>query len=1089
MTRGRALLRGITSLVGLAVLLLGLPWALRHWGQLPTVSTDGWWQNLSRNTVSDATVFVALTLAAWAIWALFITSVILEVLAAVRGVNPPHLGFAGPVQRTARGLVLGVVLMTSLVGHDRPALAAPGSPTAIPLPKLAEKPIVEATLPANSPGAHADPIGEAIGATVGSTVTPSAADNGSAALTEVVVERGDNPWTLAETHLGEGMRWRELWDLNQGLPQSDGRAWTDPEIILPGWHLRLSPDTRTSDTGATAPSAGQSTVHVVEPGDSLSRLAERYLGDSGRYPELLDANRDTVQTDGRRLVDPDIVVVGWHLVIPMDPAPTTDGKLAPPPPDEPTASATENLPAPTEPDAAAEPLPVPVPTTPTTALALPATDAPTTASPSAGRSTTTSPAPAGEGTSAPPEKGPLAPIAAGISGAVVLATGLALRFRWLRHRRATRGAGGHRVATRTVERAALTAADVPLVRWAGQHLAILVQVLDGRRLNAGPVAVELSEQTGLEILWDTPQHAPVPGEWTAADGGWAWRLAYHPEAPVPADELTAGIPALVTIGRRDDRELLIDLEAFGVLTVAGPEELIAQFIRSVTLELACGNDLSDAYVTAVGLDLDPAIAPRHRLTTSNTVAALAHLEAAHRSVGEVLEHDGAPDTFRARAGARAPIDVTVVVARDLDPADLERLTQAAGPRHGVAVVATGPPAGPHGAHVQIDQTGTTAQLDPLGITFQPVGMPTTTSEAIDAAVAELVELPDDTVEPPLSATSVQHNGRRDVDAPVEPLSEAITLHDGPTGNGERPADIRSSVQDARAINAADVSDLRAGDPSLDDVQGVGGDGPFGARFFTAHRTPTQDVTRLVVRVLGVPGIPERPSIGRRELILAVLLACRNGTLAASAAQDALWGGKPVEAKTVWNFVANARRALGEFADGSPVMPAAGRTHGTLHLDPRVTTDLAMLREVVAQAPEMSSAEATAALRSGLALVDGPPFDAPGYDWAHRDQDVAEAAAIIEQAVDRLVTLAVEAGQIEIAREAITRGLRGLPGDEHCYRARMGVEAAAGNHAGIVAAYEELTVYLADFDTEPSPATTALYRELIRQPRARASSIR
>ena len=39
------------------------------------------------------------------------------------------------------------------------------------------------------------------------------------------VARGDSPWSLAERHLGDGLRWRELWDLNRGVPQADGRAW------------------------------------------------------------------------------------------------------------------------------------------------------------------------------------------------------------------------------------------------------------------------------------------------------------------------------------------------------------------------------------------------------------------------------------------------------------------------------------------------------------------------------------------------------------------------------------------------------------------------------------------------------------------------------------------------------------------------------------------------------------------------------------------------------------------------------------------------------------------------------------------------
>ena len=79
--------------------------------------------------------------------------------------------------------------------------------------------------------------------------------------------------------------------------------------------------------------------------------------------------------------------------------------------------------------------------------------------------------------------------------------------------------------------------------------------------------------------------------------------------------------------------------------------------------------------------------------------------------------------------------------------------------------------------------------------------------------------------------------------------------------------------------------------------------------------------------------------------------------------------------------------------------------------------------------------------------------------------------------DRLVALALEAGQHDLARHAISRGLRGLPGDEHLYRLRMRLEAHAGNTRGLVSSYAELCVYLADLEVEPSPATTALYKEL------------
>ena len=50
-------------------------------------------------------------------------------------------------------------------------------------------------------------------------------------------------------------------------------------------------------------------THVVQPGESLSKLAQRYLGSPQRWRELYDANRE-------RISNPDVVEPGVELVIP-----------------------------------------------------------------------------------------------------------------------------------------------------------------------------------------------------------------------------------------------------------------------------------------------------------------------------------------------------------------------------------------------------------------------------------------------------------------------------------------------------------------------------------------------------------------------------------------------------------------------------------------------------------------------------------------------------------------------------------------------------------------------------------------------------
>lgn len=599
--------------------------------------------------------------------------------------------------------------------------------------------------------------------------------------------------------------------------------------------------------------------------------------------------------------------------------------------------------------------------------------------------------------------------------------------------------------------------------WARYELAVLIQDLDPNKVTGAPLAVELSEEAGIEILWDAPQHSPTVGAWRAADGGWAWRLEYAPENPAPPDELPAGIPALVTIGQRERRQLLIDLEAFGTLAVTGPPDCTAGLFRSVALELARDNDLADAYVSIVDIDVDPLVDPRHRLTAQTLTQAIETAENAINFARAAIRISSRADSFRARIGAAATIEATVIVVSGCQGS----ISATFSPRRGAALVMASDRTAitDRGARIEISDDGATARLEPLGIDFTPVRLDTSTGDALATATVAVVDLPDvapDAVDPSAHGPQAPDEDLSNEAGPrIEPsVVNSHRVH----GNGPGVDNTHVFTVDVRSERT--TSDARSnapGEPATDS----------NGELSTTEATEPE----LVVRVLGVPSIPDRPDIGRRELILVVLLACRGGTLAASAAQDALWGGKPVEPKTVWNFVAAVRRALGDSVDGTPVMPATDRTHGTLRLHPCVTTDLALLRRSIAMADDMSSPAAMSVLRDALSMVEGPPFDAVGYDWAHRDQDVAEAARVIEQAVNRLVSIATEAGRHDLARHAISRGLRGLPGDEHLYRLRMRLESHAGNTRGLVAAYEELGNYLADLDLKPSPATVALYNEL------------
>jgi nucleoid-associated protein YgaU len=71
------------------------------------------------------------------------------------------------------------------------------------------------------------------------------------------------------------------------------------------------------DHGAIADAAPRQRVHVVHNGDTLERLAERYLGDGARSLEIFDLNRDLLE-------NPHLLPIGAELRIPADAASAED---------------------------------------------------------------------------------------------------------------------------------------------------------------------------------------------------------------------------------------------------------------------------------------------------------------------------------------------------------------------------------------------------------------------------------------------------------------------------------------------------------------------------------------------------------------------------------------------------------------------------------------------------------------------------------------------------------------------------------------------------------------------------------------------
>ncbi|HEY5172180.1 MAG TPA: hypothetical protein VIK54_10680, partial [Acidimicrobiia bacterium] len=228
-SRLRRATAGVGSLVTLIALAVGVPFALSTlagW-PLPSVlpSLHDITHALSRNEISDPTLIKALALVGWFAWAQIAASILVESIAWARGTAAPRLRFVGIAQPAMCKLIASAALLVSSVHVPRAAPLVSGRQLtpAVTLPVSVETPAAF-LLRADTPARASAPT-----------------QTGVTTKTYAVV-RYDTLWGLAEKHLGDPLRWREIFELNLGTPQPDDRSLEDPQLIIPGWVLTMPAD-------------------------------------------------------------------------------------------------------------------------------------------------------------------------------------------------------------------------------------------------------------------------------------------------------------------------------------------------------------------------------------------------------------------------------------------------------------------------------------------------------------------------------------------------------------------------------------------------------------------------------------------------------------------------------------------------------------------------------------------------------------------------------------------------------------------------------------------------------------------------------
>ncbi|MFE9390339.1 hypothetical protein [Streptomyces sp. NPDC006784] len=305
-------LKACGAFLALAALVAGVPaalayvigWPLPH--RMPTL-------DMLRDEVSAGVFIDVLTVVVWLAWAQFTACVLVEVKGALSGVGlPARVPGAGPSQLLARQLVTAVLLLGSSTASFAPGLAQLGHHVQ---PHQPAQTVASAQLlpgQQQSAGADALPGGggaHVMGGSGGDTVVPAAAGGkgdgagrqsaGDASdraertkfyrIQPPVGRHHDSLWEIAERHLDDGRRYKEIYRLNKDRVQPDGSRLSEASLIRPGWIMEMPADAHGGE--------------LVEMPDDAQRLGQRERAQFERYQDS-GSGRDAGGGSGDRRQQP-----------------------------------------------------------------------------------------------------------------------------------------------------------------------------------------------------------------------------------------------------------------------------------------------------------------------------------------------------------------------------------------------------------------------------------------------------------------------------------------------------------------------------------------------------------------------------------------------------------------------------------------------------------------------------------------------------------------------------------------------------------------------------------------------------------------
>lgn len=621
------------AFLALLALVVGVPLSLAYFVGWPLPSSAPSLDML-RDEISVAAFQKVLAVLVWVAWAQFTACVLVEVRAALSGVGiPRRVPGAGPSQLLARQLVGALLLFTSAAASFAPGLSQLGGAFhdsgSAPVVAEAERTPGGA---GGGPGvAEADramllPDQDGHGETPDGG--PEAGESGEAGEAADATKyyriqppegrHHDTLWGIAERHLDDGLRYKEIYQLNKDRVQPDGSRLTEASLIRPGWILEMPADAH-----------GGELVELPHEAEELT--AE----EAAEYQEY----QGTGDTEAPAQPAPD------------QPTPDQPAPEQPASPEEPTEAGDE---------AGADRSDYREDGSDAT---LPAFDAlPAEPGPGQGQGDAAGGGAADAGDPAADRSASFG-LSDALMGAPLLAAGLLMALGRTRRTALWQAAAGvlhHGVgddlAPTTPE--AVDARDALLVGAAPDAVAFLDRAL--RRLSAAldadgqalpPVYAAWLSETDLHLQLAEPAGRP-PAPWRRGQSEAYWMVERAHLGEDDAPEAEAPYPGLVSLGVREGIRLLLNLEAVpGIVSVTGAARDREAVLASIAAELATSGWSDRMTVTLVGFGADlTALAPTRVRHLEDVEALLEVMETETSLRRGALRHTGHESILTGRTG-------------------------------------------------------------------------------------------------------------------------------------------------------------------------------------------------------------------------------------------------------------------------------------------------------------------------------------------------------------------------------------------------------------------------------------------------------